>query len=274
MTHIPRDLQTTAATLVPLEGDFSPILHLTGATSSGVNMANLSDDCVRRLMADAILDEPGGDAKLAAAYLMGTVSWSICEPLAGLALRGLWLAAARSKAVSLIQRFVHWEQDGEKGVSLAFDVHIDPDQAAFVDMPALPGFATTLEQIHTSLVDRLYAISGLSRAALWRLVADSLAAAFLEHGRAIGQTDLAMSHARNIIRDKSSKLFNKQTDFAWIDLPEAPETGDWMRVRGGCCRYYTAPREDADYCTTCVLRSDESRRERYRNYLRRTRTEG
>ena len=80
-----------------------------------------------------------------------------------------------------------------------------------------------------------------------------------------------MEQARALLRQRGSKLFNKQTDFEWISLPEAPQIGDWMRVRGGCCRYYTAPAADAAYCTTCVLRDGDSRRERYRDYLRRSR---
>lgn len=265
---MPRDLPTMLAALQPLEGDFSPAVRLAPRDTNGTALCELTDGDVRRLMADAILDEPGGDAKLAAAYLMGIASWSICEGLVGLAMRGLWLAAARPDAVRLTQRFVHWEEDGDKGVSLAFDLEIDSEHTAFVDIVACAGFATTLEEVHAPLVDALYAASGLSRAALWRLVADSLAAAFLEHGRHLDRVDQAMAYARTILRDRSTKLANRQTDFEWITLPENPDTGRWMRLRGGCCRYYTAPRGNADYCTTCVLRDAESRRKRFQAYIR------
>ncbi|MCK0096688.1 hypothetical protein MWU60_13990 [Yoonia sp. F2084L] len=268
---MPRVLHDLLANLTPLEGAFSPVLRLDNSSAASLSLSDVTDDCARRLMADAILDEPGGDAKLAAAYLIGTVSWSICEPLAGLALRGLWLAAAKPDAISLSERFVHWEDDGEKGVSLAFDLTINEAAMAFVDVPATHGFAATLEQLHEPLIETLRRVSGLSRSALWRLVSDSLAYAFLEQGRAMGQAEPAIDHGRTVLRDRGSKLFNKQTDFEWIDLPESPNIGDWMRIRGGCCRYYTSPRKDAAYCTTCVLRPADSRRERYRDYLRRTR---
>ena len=159
-------------------------------------------------------------------------------------------------------------------MSLAFDLNINESAIVFADLPATQGFAATLEQLHQPLIQTLHRISGLSQAALWRLVSDSMASAFLEQGTAAGQAELAIDHARMILRDRRSKLCNKQTGFEWITLPEAPDIGDWMRVRGGCCRYYTAPADDVDYCTTCVLRSAGSRRERYRDYLRRTKTLG
>ncbi len=271
MSQMPRVMHDILADLTPLEGTFSPVLRLDNSSAANLSLSDVTDDCARRLMADAILDEPGGDAKLAAAYLIGTVSYSICEPLAGLALHGLWLAAAKPDAISLSERFVHWEEDGEKGVSLAFDLNINESAVAFVDVPATHGLAMTLEQLHAPLIETLHRISGLSWSALWRLVSDSLASAFLEHGRAIGRAEPAIDHARITLRDRGSKLFNKQTDFEWVTLPEAPKIGDWMRIRGGGCRYYTSSGEDAAYCTTCVLRPADSRRERYRDYLRRTR---
>ncbi len=124
MSQMPRVLHDLLADLTPLEGAFSPVLRLDNSSAASLSLSDVTDDCARRLIADAILNEPGGDAKLAAAYLIGTVSWSICEPIAGLALRGLWLVAAKPDAISLSERFVHWEEDGEKGVSLAFDLNI------------------------------------------------------------------------------------------------------------------------------------------------------
>ncbi len=270
MSLVSRAFHDLLAEITPLEGAFSPVLRLDKHPVGSLSLSDLSDDCVRRLMADAIIDEPGGDAKLAAAYLIGTVSWSVCEPLAGLAVRGHWLAAAKPDAISLSERFVRWEEDGKRGVSLAFDLNINSEGVTFIEMPTAPSFTATLEQLHKPLIQALRRLSGLSQAALWRLVSDSLAAAFLEQGRAVDATGLAIDHARMILRDQASKLFNKQADFEWVDLPEAPKIGDWMRVRGGCCRYYTSPAEDVGYCTTCVLRPADSRRRRYRDYLRRT----
>jgi hypothetical protein len=185
MSQMPGNLHQLLKDIVPLEGAFSPVLRLDSADGAILPLAQLSDDCVRRLMADAIVDEPGGNEKLAAAYLIGTVSWSICEPLVGLALRGLWLAAASPDAISLSQRFVHWQEDGENGVSLTFDLNLNAAGVSFVDAPAPPGFAKTLEELHRPLITTLHRLSGLSQAALFRLVSDSLALAFLEHGRAI-----------------------------------------------------------------------------------------
>ncbi|MCF2872031.1 hypothetical protein L0664_13230 [Octadecabacter sp. G9-8] len=270
MSEIPPALHDLIADLAPLEGAFSPVLSMGRCSAANLSLSDITDDCARRLMADVALSEPDGDAKLAAAYLIATVSWNVCEPLAGLALRGLWIVAAKQDAIALSERFVHWEQDREKGVSLTFDLTINETAVAFADVPAPREFAKVLEQLHAPLIETLHRVCGLSRSALWRLVSDSLASAFLEQGRAIDQAEIAIGRARRILRDRGSKLFNKQTNFEWISLPEAPDIGDWMRLRGGCCRYYTSGRSDAEYCTTCVLRSADSRRDRYRDHLRQT----
>jgi hypothetical protein len=269
MNQMPSDLHALLSDLAPLNGSFSPILRLGENAAYDLNLTNLSDACVLRLLSDVLVKEPGGDTKLATAYLIGAIAWCICEPLAGLALRGRWLTAARPDGIHLSQRFVHWEKDDKKGVSLAFDVTIDVMNVTLADLPSASGLAMLLQQLLEPLIDTLFRLSGLSRSALWRLVSDSLASTFLQHGRTIGQPETAIALARSILRDPASKLFNKQTDFEWVSIPSAAQNGDWMRVRGGCCRYYTAPDEDATHCMTCVLRSPESRRDRFRDYLHR-----
>ena len=112
------------------------------------------------------------------------------------------------------------------------------------------------------------AVSGLSRKALWLLVGDSLAYSLLHHARALGDPGRGIGAALAILRVPGTPLTTRKTRFDWVALPDAPQVGDWLRVRGGCCRAYTRPK--SAYCTTCVLRDDASRTERYRDYLRRT----
>lgn len=269
MTVQPRELLDAIADLKPLEGDFSPRVVVNGYAPGFLPLTGLSDGHLDHLLADALIEEPGGDVKLAAAYLIEMVSRAICEPIVGLAMSGWWLTSAAPGSIGIHRRMAQWEDDGETGECVVFDVAMNVHQTQFTNVSAPITLAESLQIQLSPLVKALRHRSGLSEAALWRLVSDSLASAFLEHGTTLTSAQNAIADARLILRNKATKLSNKQTDFEWVALPEAPETGDWMRVRGGCCRYYTTPRDDADYCTTCVLRDAESRRARYQDYLRR-----
>ncbi len=269
MIHL-RDTWQQAVQDVPrVEGDFSPVMHLTPHADAAL-LTEITPHIVQRWMADATTDEPGADAKLAAAYLMGNVANPVCQVFAALALRGYWLSAAGAGSVGLIPRFVPWAEDGDRGVSMTFDICLAPDALAIGRAARPCRFAKSQEDLFAPLVRRLHSESRLGITALYRLVGDSLAYAFLTHGRALKAEQTAMDTALAILRAPGTKLANKQVRFDQIQLPEAPQISGVLRVRGGCCRAYTRPGKPS-YCTTCVLRDDESRIERYRDFLRRTR---
>ncbi|ROU02452.1 (2Fe-2S)-binding protein [Histidinibacterium lentulum] len=208
------------------------------------------------------------DDKLAAAYLMNSLSWAVPEPLAWVALDGVALPDIPPEAVAVTARREQWEEDGESGVAVAYDLVLDP---ALI-RPA-PGMETAdalgalVAGLFAPLVAAVSRRSGLSRGALWRLVGDGLSATLLALGKEAGCEDRAMDMARAVLADRRTPLFSRQTGFVRIDLPERPEIAEWFRARGGCCRYYTA--EGSEYCTTCVLRDKKSRDARLREHLRR-----
>ena len=269
MIHLRATWQQVVRDLPRVEDDFSPVVHLT-PDADAITLSDITSRTVKRWMADATADEPGADAKLAAAYLMGDVANTVCQIFAALALRGHWLSAVGTGAIGLIPRLVPWVEDGETGVSMTFDVCLAPDALAIGRATSPYRFAKSLEDLFAPLVQHLCRESRLGITALYRLAGDGLAYAFLTHGRALEAEQAGMDIAMEILRTPGTKLANKQVRFDHIQLPEAPQISGVLRVRGGCCRAYTRTGKP-NYCTTCVLRDDESRNERYRNFLRRTR---
>ncbi len=268
MIHaVPTSLRHALDALPKLHADFSPVA-CWGDVLDDIAFEAVPDQTLVSWMQAAAAKEPCGDARLQAAYLMSDLAGAVGEVLAGLALRGYWLVSAGAGRVALTARQTAWEDDGETGVAQVFDVVLDPAGCGFVQRPNHKAFATAVEAIFGPFIRQLSAASGLGQPALFRLVGDSFGYAFLAHGRLLGCPLTGINHAKAIFQISGTKLRNKQLRFDYITLPEAPEIGDWLRVRGGCCRAYTRPGKP-NYCTTCVLRDDDSRNERYRNFLRR-----
>ncbi len=267
MIQLRDTVERTLAGLPKLEGAFSPAVRLA-PTADGLTLGDIPAPALHRLLADATASEEAPDKKLDAAYLIGTFAFCLAEPLVGLALRGHWLCGADPAGVALTPRFEKWTEDGETGVEQVFDICLDPSLLAFDRHADATRFAQTVQDLITPLCVAINATTGLSRPALFMLVSDSFAYAFLAHGRQLEQQDHAMALALASFGQRGTRLFTKKLRFEHISLPEAPEIGEWIRVRGGCCRAYTRPGKP-DYCTTCVLRDDQSRTERYRTYLRR-----
>ncbi|SHI99144.1 (2Fe-2S)-binding protein [Wenxinia saemankumensis] len=207
---------------------------------------------------------PGGDDRLAAAYLLGSVAFSVSEILAALVLRGVLPGVLPGAAV--VARRARWEKNGESGEGIAYDM-VFADGALVACPDPAAGFGAALIALFAPLVAALQPRSGLSRGALWRLVGDGLSAALLARGKETGREEAAMGIASAILRDRASPLQSRQTGFVEVSAPGRPGIREWFRVRGGCCRYYTSA--GGEYCTTCVLRDEESRRARLEEYLRR-----
>jgi hypothetical protein len=248
---------------------FSPRVNVAKGDEKATHLADVSREQLWAMLHEVTSKVPEGDAKLKAAYLIGYVSYSACNAVAFLALNGVWLRKANIAAFGFEKRKVQWNIGGETGENTVLDITLDPQHLDFGDEADPYLLGQCIEAVFSELVEMLFEETKLGRKALWRLVADSLAYTMLQNGRMIGDEQMAMDIATQIVRDKRLNLFNKQTGFEWVALPENPNVGEWMRLRGGCCRHYTLPNDDAVYCTTCVLRDPTSRVDRYRDYLRR-----
>lgn len=268
-------LQAIVAALPEADDAFAPRIQVGRAPAGTFSLAELAaGEHLHELLAAEMRSVSGADHKLAAAYLIGRLSWCLSSVLAGLALRGAWAIELTASGITPLSRQVAWEEDGESGVSNVADFVLDPDLLRFSEADQ-PGcdllFQSAFEVLLAPIVDSPHRRSHLPRSALWRLVGDGLAAAFLAQGKALGCADRAMSLALGMLRRKGTPLYSKQTGFIQITVPERPHLAEWFRARGGCCRYYTS--DGGEYCSTCVLRDDDSRNQRLVDYLRRTHAE-
>ncbi|WP_127143961.1 ferric iron reductase [Pelagibacterium montanilacus] len=274
MEQTPHEIMTRHQALADHQGPYSPRFVLAPPPADAVPIDRGMEQALSVWLDEEIERTPGADRKLAAAYTMGRISWSLALPLAGLALSGAWLIEAREGSASASVRLVTWQHEGESGVAPVFDAALSPRGARFSALPDAAGadrFRQAYEILLAPLVDSLHAASGLPRAALWRLAGDSLSAGFLEAGTEAGDPERAMTLVLPMLREKGSPLYARQTGFVRARLPERPDVCGWFRARGGCCRYYTA--EGGEYCTTCVLRDPKSRKDRLIDHLRRTHPE-
>ncbi len=130
-------------------------------------------------------------------------------------------------------------------------------------------FRTLTEDHFQPLIETLARRSGLSRNALWRLLADALGARFLEAGRKLGCLDRAKIMAMAVLKQPRSPLANKQMhyfDLTVLDRDQR-EVSYTFRARGGCCRFYSV--KGGKYCTTCVLKDPGERDTMLRTAMRR-----
>jgi hypothetical protein len=221
-------------------------------------------------------DTEGMDARTRAAYLAGYVSWALGRVLAAFSLCGpgipdLPLSAWRLKA----ERY-EWRIGEDSGTALRFRVRLAVSSTeAFGPLVGDRRRRALLDHLHETLIVQLRDETGLSLGALRRLVADGLAAAWLDVGKRLGCAEAAMADILALIKHRDSALYNSKTGFVSVSVahpsrPDLPPACDWYRARGGCCRYYTTPASAGSYCTTCVLRSPASRDQRLADYLRDT----
>ncbi|MEX1213574.1 hypothetical protein [Saccharospirillum sp.] len=229
---------------------------------------------------------PGLDAKGQVAFLIGDTAHYLLTAIAALYLGEGLVPSLAARDIALVDYDVDWEEDGESGTYKALEVQLFnttcwahaprhlicnaiplPSQKALRDNLRLQ-----LEQLYHPLIEQLYRQHRLGKAAQWRLVADALAAAFLNVGRQLGHENSAREEAFALIRHPGSPLNNKQTGYFEVTVtdPEKPETpvaSQHFRARGGCCRYYTS--KAATYCSTCVLLPKTERDARLQAYLQR-----
>ena len=222
---------------------------------------------VRRWLDQTAAPYPGMDDRAAAAFLGGNLAWELGLVLAGMRMGGFGVPALGADAFAA--RLVR--QDGD-GIGYArISVHILDDS-----MPHLPldtqGVNTLLVAVLAPMVERLHILTRLGRSALWRLVADNIAAAWLSVGNSIGDPERAITDADAIIHQPGSPLSNKQLHFIRVEARD-PQNGqkllacEWFRARGGCCRYYTVDEARGQLCSTCVLQTPQAMQSILSDYL-------
>ncbi|MCF3934007.1 ferric iron reductase [Acuticoccus sp. M5D2P5] len=139
------------------------------------------------------------------------------------------------------------------------DAHKVASQAGLLDRMRIE-----IEDHFAPLIASLNDMTRLSPSAMWRLVADSVAATFLEAGRRLGEEARACDAALAVLKTPQSPLANKELHYLTVSVSDPSDAARVLasrtvRSRGGCCRFYTA--EDGELCTLCVLKKpDEQRR--------------
>jgi len=243
--------------------------HTLGPRPRGTpSLSDLAQDdaALARLVGIKQAQAKGGDAKLGCAYLIGDLGWELGSLLSGLWLSGWRVSAADPAAVALSTRAVAWEEADESGVAMVFDLPLDPGGLVGEGMQP-DDLARAMTALLSPLIAALTRLTGLGATAQWRLVGDGLAAALVHRGKALGCLDAALDLGRSILSERPSKLRSRQTEFIEIRLPHRPDVSDWFRLRGGCCRYYTAAGESGEYCATCVLRDRDDQIARLADWL-------
>ncbi|KRA55930.1 (2Fe-2S)-binding protein [Devosia sp. Root635] len=218
-------------------------------------------------------DHADMEARTCAAYLIGDIAWAFGRNLAALHLAGPGLPDIGAGSIAAAPQWYRWEEDGEGGEALRFTLRLLAAPDATHRPLDIDGIRALAVAAHAPLIETLSGLTRLGRSAMWRLVADALAAGWLLVGKRIGLPEHAMRVANAIIGAPGSPLANKQTGFVEIVLrdetdPERVLGCEWFRARGGCCRYYTTGESAGEYCTTCVLRPPESRDQRLRDHLK------
>lgn len=226
---------------------------------------------------------PGLDRKGQVAFLLGGAAHYLLLPLAPLLLLDRQVPPLQPHRLAFRTRQIAYQHGGETLTYQTIDWRF-LDDAFWTDQPgALPsgGVAvhsaqalraqlnTQLETLFTPLIECFKTISKLSQGAQWRIVADSLAGAFLSTGQALNRVAEARSEAEALIGDPKAAIHNSKTGFVEIVVEHPGKPGEPIRrtyrTRGGCCRYYTA--DNGDICSACVLVKPVERDERLRNLL-------
>jgi hypothetical protein len=261
-----------AARIEPIGTHWTP----EGSNAIAVNELAHDNAALALWLAAEAEGSPGIDRKAQAAFLIGKAAHAVCLPLAGLLLAHRLVPRLTPEAVGLAPERYTWEHDGRSGEAIRYRLHFDTDaiEAAEGDAEALHAVLhDALRDTLAPLVAALRAASGLAPAALWRLVADMVCAAFLTVGQALGDLPGAQTAALAITRRAGASLNNGRSGFQHVALPDPADPSrivaeSWFITRGGCCRWYTCA--EGEYCSTCVLLKPEQQQARLRAYLRTT----
>ncbi|WP_181704898.1 ferric iron reductase [Chthonobacter rhizosphaerae] len=262
---VPSSYAAALASIAAARPDLSAAFDGLGA---GARLSDLAADGAvldRWLAAETALT-PGLDGKAAAAFLTGRIAHAVCGVLVSLRFAAGAVPDLHPVDVALVREPHRWTVGALSGVTDRYALRFAADRAETTPAADDPGAALrlTLDRLHRPLVDALAARRLLGRAALWRIVSDAVASAYLDAGRRAGREDAARTEALAILRCAGCPLANRQTSFVRVESGCAC-AAEWFVSRGGCCRWYTVPGQEP--CATCVLREPEDVEARLRALL-------
>lgn len=232
---------------------------------------------LRILLAMQARSTPEMDLKTRAAILVHRYSWYVSVALAVPYLRDRLVPQIAPEALA----FAFGRRAGARVAVRFLETSFATDQRALSEHQDAEwlGDSETL-QAHlrlalvshfTGLIERLHELTGFSRSAMWRLVGDSFAAAFLEAGLRLNCEQASIQQAVGVLKAADSPLLNRQLHFFEVVVPAGtpgdPPLRRCFRARGGCCRIYKV---GSELCATCVLEKPERRRQRLSDWLRGT----
>lgn len=237
------------------DGDFAAAGPFWAAGGAGIEESLAYQDCFATGMTD----------RIRAAHLIAFYSRQL-----SVALGGLYLGAGLHADVSGI-RFEEWTRvyQGRDVTGKRYHFRLDPADGV-LEAKGISAFERVFTAHLAPVIAAVKKRTGLSSGAQWRLVADSLAGAFLEIGRAIGDEARGMGEALAIVKRRGSRLFSEELCYEEISATD-PESGARLsrqhRIRCGCCLYFQT--EGGSYCDTCVLLEPDDRRARLAAHLMR-----
>lgn len=266
-----RDALTLERYLAPITLSDELRLSVGVAAEGHVPLVALPDEQIDTWLADMGHDHPDMDDKTRAAYLIGHIAWSVALNIGALHVAGPGVPAVDSAIIGMASAWYRYDHEGESGHALRFTPRLLAAPADTFRPLDSAGIHALILAVHAPLIEQLFVRTRLGRKAMWRLVADAVAAGWLAVGKQIDRDAHAMALAEAIMATPGSPLANKQTHYVDITVPDEGDglSGhEWFRARGGCCRYYTTEKSAGEYCTTCVLRTPESRNALLQTYLR------
>jgi len=233
-------------------------LALEGEQGGHHRLSALPQATLERWLDDVASTVAGMDRKAAAAYLVGYLSWELALGLGFMRLEGHGVPDVPADAFSAHLEPYNLEGKRYLRVSLLL-----ADQNAPCLALDASGVSRLIRDWFTPFLAQVHITSQLGRTALWRIVGDNVAAAWLWIGKSSGDHQRAMADAELVIHAEGSPLSNKQLRFFKVEArdradPERVVACEWFHARGGCCRYYTTGESGGEFCFTCVLRSPAS----------------
>lgn len=209
------------------------------------------------------------DARTQGTYLLGGLAWGLAELVVSFDLNGLALEPIWDQRLKMCTRWEVYRRHGKEFPYPRNHWYL-PDVTPVRERAAPKEIGVALIERLTPLVEEIAAQSGTGKGALWRLVTDSLAGAYLQAGKRLSCEDAAMNRARAIVEAVGKPLDNSQWKFQeYVIAAEESPTGQtlrsWFLVRGGCCRFHKLP--DGAFCPSCVHVKEEKRRQRIEHMM-------
>ncbi len=243
-----------AVSLGPAAGDFSTPADFWAAGGAGVEAGLAYQDFFGAGMTD----------RIRAAHLIAFYSRQL-----SVVLGAFHLGAGLQAEIAGI-RFEDWTRlhRGAEVAGKRYHFRLQPATAERQGVDGAGAFERGFIAHLVPVIAVLRKRAGLSSGAQWRLAADSLAGAFLEIGRALGDEAGGMAEALAIVKRPGSRLYSDELCYEQISALD-PASGEQLsrqyRIRCGCCLYFRT--EGGSFCDTCVLLGQEDRRARLAAHL-------